>query len=56
MADRVRGYMLLLLETHSDNDQMMPKSCGMDFAEYVVFTDGRARVRSAGVKASMEPG
>ena len=40
----------LQLEMHPDKYRLLPTSCGVDFAGYVVFTDGRIRIRSSSVR------
>ncbi len=40
----------LRLRMHPDKYQLMPTAEGVDFAGYVVFADGRVRVRSATVR------
>ena len=40
----------LRLEMHPDKYRLMPTRCGVDFAGYVVFADGRVRVRSSSVR------
>jgi retron-type reverse transcriptase len=41
----------LRLAMHPDKYRLVPTSCGVDFAGYVVFADGRVRVRSSAVRA-----
>ena len=40
----------LRLEVHPDKYRLMPTASGVDFAGYVVFGDGRIRVRSSSVR------
>jgi RNA-directed DNA polymerase len=40
----------LRLELHPDKYRLMPTRCGVDFAGFVVFADGRIRVRSSSVR------
>jgi len=40
----------LHLDMHPDKYRLMPTRCGVDFAGYVVFGDGRVRVRSSSVR------
>ena len=40
----------LRLKMHTDKYRLMPTACGVDFVGFVVFGDGRVRVRSASVK------
>jgi RNA-directed DNA polymerase len=40
----------LRLEMHPDKYRLKPTRCGVDFAGYVVFVDGRVRVRSSSVR------
>jgi hypothetical protein len=48
---RVRDKLAeLRLKMHTDKYRLMPTACGVDFVGFVVFGDGRVRVRSASVK------
>ena len=40
----------LRLEIHPDKYRLVPTACGVDFAGFVVYADGRVRVRSASVR------
>lgn len=40
----------LRLEVHPDKYRLVPTAAGVDFAGYVVFADGRVRVRSSSVR------
>ena len=40
----------LRLDMHADKYRLVPTRCGVDFAGYVVFADGRVRVRSSSVR------
>ncbi len=40
----------LRLTMHPDKYRLVPTTCGVDFAGYVVFADGRVRVRSSSVR------
>lgn len=40
----------LRLDMHPDKYRLVPTRCGVDFAGYVVFADGRVRVRSSSVR------
>ena len=40
----------LRLEIHPDKYRLMPTASGVDFAGFVVFADGRVRVRSSSVR------
>ena len=40
----------LHLEMHPDKYRLIPTRCGADFAGYVVFADGRIRIRSSRVR------
>ncbi len=40
----------LRLQLHPDKYRLVPTSCGVDFAGYVVFANGRVRVRSSSVR------
>jgi hypothetical protein len=40
----------LRLEMHPDKYRLLPTRCGVDFAGYVVFANGRIRVRSSSVR------
>jgi RNA-directed DNA polymerase len=40
----------LRLAMHPDKYRLVPTACGVDFAGYVAFADGRVRLRSASVR------
>jgi hypothetical protein len=40
----------LRLEIHPDKYRLGPTACGVDFAGFVVYANGRVRVRSASVR------
>ena len=50
-GERIRAKLAeLRLRMHTDKYRLMPTGGGVDFAGYVVFADGRIRVRSSSVR------
>jgi RNA-directed DNA polymerase len=45
-----RKLVELRLEVHPDKYRLVPTASGVDFAGYVVFADGRIRIRSSSVR------